>query len=81
MKTWVVLFLLLLLAGIAWGLARDIFSRERRALSGTVVAIDLGSAVPKWLTPTPPRLKVRLQDGTLIDVAAKNPPGASMGAP
>ena len=80
MKTWVVLFLVLLAAGLAWGLARDLFSRERRSLSATVVAVDLGNPLPKWLPPTPPRLKARLEDGALVDVATTNPASASVGS-
>ncbi|MBS0252377.1 MAG: hypothetical protein JSR78_15070 [Proteobacteria bacterium] len=80
MKTWVALFLLLLAAGIAWGLARDLLSHQKRVLTGTVVAIDLGNPVLKSLPPTPPRFKVRLPDGSLVDVATKKPHSVAVGA-
>lgn len=80
MKTWVVLFLALLAAGIAWGLARDLLSRENGQLSGTVVSFDPGRAVPKWFPPTPPRYKVRLPDGRIVDVATRNPQGLPAGS-
>ncbi len=79
MKLWIVLFLALLAAGIAWGLARDLFSRERGTLAGTVVSVDLGNATPKWFPATPPRFKVRLSDGRLVDVATRNPASISVG--
>jgi len=80
MKTWVVLFLGLLAAGIAWGLARDLFSRERGVLSGTVVSVDLGSPIPKSFPASPPRFRVRLSDGQLVDVATDNPQSVPVGA-
>ncbi len=79
MKTWVALFLILLAAGVAWGLARDILSRQRGSLSGTVVGVDPGNPAPKWFPPTPPRYKVRLPGGALIDVATKNPRSVPIG--
>lgn len=79
MKIWLVLFLLLLAGGFAWGLARDLLSRQRAVLTGTIVSIDAGNPVPKWLPATPPRYKVRLPDGRIIDVAAKGPPTSQAG--
>jgi hypothetical protein len=80
MKPWIVLFLFVLAAGVAWGLARDLFSRENGVLSGTVVGVDLGNSFPKSLPPTPPRFKVRLTDGRIVDVATANPHSLSVGA-
>ncbi len=79
MKTWVVLFLLVLALGVAWGLARDLFSRERGSLTGVVTDADLGRASPKWLPATPPRYKVRLADGRLVDVATTNAQSIAVG--
>lgn len=79
MKPWIVLFLLLLAAGIAWGLARDLFSKPRAKLVGTVVSVDPGNAIPKWLPASPPRYKVRLTDGRVVDVATKNPRKVAVG--
>lgn len=80
MKNWVVLFLVLLAAGVAWGLARDLFSREKGVLAGTVVGIDLGNPAPKWFPRTPPKYRVRLPDGRLVDAATKNPHSLAIGA-
>jgi hypothetical protein len=79
MKTWVALFLILLAAGICWGLARDLLSRQRATLSGTVVSFAPGNAIPKWLSATPPRYKVRLPDGRLVDVATQDRRGLPVG--
>ncbi len=79
MKPWLVFFLTLLVAGIALGLARDLFSRQRGALSGTVIGVDLGNPLPKWFPATPPSYKVRLADDRLIDVATKTPHAVPLG--
>lgn len=71
MKLWVLLFLLLLGVGVAWGLARDLFSREKSVLTGTVIAVDPGYSVSKVLPATPPSYQVRLPDGRVVDVAAR----------
>jgi hypothetical protein len=62
MKSWTVLFLLLLVAAIAWGLARDLFSRQQDTLTGIVASIDAG-AKPKRYAPSQPRYRVHLADG------------------
>ncbi|WP_045837394.1 hypothetical protein [Hyphomicrobium sp. 99] len=80
MKTWVVLFLLLLAVGIAWGVARDLFSRPRGTIVGVVTAVDRGNALPKWYPPTSPRYTARLADGRLVTVAAKIPLNFPVGA-
>jgi hypothetical protein len=80
MKIWVVLFLVLLAAGVAWGLARDLFSRQKAVLTGTVVAIDLGNPVPKSSPAAPARFKARLPDGRVVDVATRNPQSATVGS-
>jgi hypothetical protein len=79
MKTWVIIFLALLAVGVAWGLARDLLSRQRGTLVGVVTAIDPGNAVPKWFPDTPPRYTVRLSDGHIVDVAAKIPLSVPVG--
>jgi hypothetical protein len=73
MKIWVALFLLLLAAGLARGLTRDLFSRQRGTLVGVVTAVGPGIAVPKWFPATSPRCTVRLSDRRIVDVAAKIP--------
>lgn len=81
MKTWVILFLLLLATGIAWGIARDLFSRERGTIVGIVTAVDHGRPLPKWYPPTPPHYTARLPDGRVVQVAAKIPLILPLGAP
>jgi hypothetical protein len=76
MKPWLLLFLFLLAAGIAWGLGRDILSTERSTLKGVVQGFEAGTALPKWLPATPPRYKVLLLDGQIVDVATTS--GASV---
>ena len=80
MKTWVVLFLFVLALGVAWGLARDLFSREQGTLNGVVTDFDAGRALPKWLPATPPRYKVRLADGRLVAVATTSAQSISVGS-
>jgi hypothetical protein len=79
MKTWVVIFLSLLAAGVAWGIARDLFSRQRGTMVGVVTAVDLGNAIPKWVPAAPPRYTVRLPDGRMIDAATKTPRSVPVG--
>lgn len=69
MKNWVILFLLLLAAGVALGLARDLFSREIAVHKGIVVAADPGGQDFKWPGQRAPRYKVRLASGEIVDVA------------
>jgi len=80
MKTWVVLFLLLLAVGIAFGIARDVASRARGTVVGVVTAINLGHALPKSFPPTAPGYTVRLPDGREVRVAAKTPLNIPVGA-
>lgn len=79
MKTWVILFLALLAAGVVWGLARDLFSRPRGTMVGIVTAVDPGNAIPKWFPATSPRYTVRLPDDRLVDVATRNPHSVPVG--
>lgn len=79
MKTWIILFLVLLAAGVALGLARDLFSQQKRVLTGTVIGVDLGNSQPKWFPATPPRYTVRLSDGAIVDVATRNPHSVPVG--
>jgi hypothetical protein len=79
MKPGVTPFLLLLAAGVAWGLGRDLFSRQRDTLKGIVTSVDPGYARPKWFPATPPRYKARLPDGRSIDVATTNASSVPIG--
>ncbi len=80
MKIWLGLFLGLLIVGIAFGLARDLLSRERGVLSGVVIGVDLGNPTPKWLPATPPRFKVQLADGRVIEAATRTPHSIQIGS-
>jgi hypothetical protein len=79
MKHWVALFLLLLIALTAWGLGRDLFSRQRSTLKGVVTSVDPGYALPKWFPATPPRYKVLLLDGQNVEVATTNASSVPIG--
>lgn len=79
MKPWLIPFVLLLACGLVWGLARDLLSKERGRLDGVVTAVDPGNPLPKWLPATPPRFKVRLADGQIVDVATKDPASVAVG--
>jgi hypothetical protein len=80
MKPWIVLFLLVLLAGLIWGLVHDFLSKEQATLKGIVTEIDFGRAPPKSFPANPPHLKVRLADGSLVTVATKNPGKVPVGS-
>ncbi len=81
MKTWVILFLLLLLMGVAFGLGRDLYSREVQVVRGTVVSYTPGSQPHKWPTATPPSYTVKLDDGRVVTVATADATGAPAGSP
>lgn len=72
MKAGVSLFLVLLLAGVAIGLARDLYSRERGTLQGVVVGADPGGTEYKSAITRTPRYKVRLADDRVVDVATRD---------
>jgi len=80
MRTWVILFFALLAVGIAFGLARDLLSREQGNSTGTVLSFDAGWPRPKWLPGTPPHFTVRLADGAVVSVATTDPRGAPPGS-
>lgn len=79
MRMAIALFLLVLIVGIAFGISRDLFSRERGVLKGVVTDADTGKAIPKWLPATPPRYKVRLADGRVVDVAMTSAQSVAIG--
>jgi hypothetical protein len=72
MKIGLALFMLVLLAGIAFGLGRDFYSTERGVVKGVVVSADAGGTEFKSQSARPPRFKVRLADGAVVDVATTN---------
>jgi hypothetical protein len=73
------LFLLLLAVGVMFGLARDIYSRERSVQKGTVAESSPGGAANKALPLRGPSMKVRLENGSFVDVAVTQINGISIG--
>ena len=72
MKIGLALFMLVLLAGIALGLGRDLYSSERGVVKGVVVDADPGGTGFKSQSAKPSRFKVRLPGGAIVDVATTN---------
>lgn len=75
------LFLLLLAAAAAFGVARDLYSSEQRTLAGEIVEIKPIRQDFKATLIQPPRLKVKLEDGQTVDVATASIDGLATGAP
>jgi hypothetical protein len=76
----IALFLALLAAGIALGVARDLYSRERAHLTGDVIEVIPGGHGYKSYAVRTPMLKVRLADGRTVDVAITEPQRFKAGA-
>ena len=53
--------------------------REQGTLNGVVIDAYTGQSLPKWLPVTPPRYKVRLAGGRLVDVATTNAQSVAVG--
>jgi len=77
----ITLFLILLAIGAAFGIARDLYSRERSVVKGVVIEIDRGGMDNKSQTARAPSLKVRLDSGSLVDVAVTQTSGMTAGQP
>ena len=69
----IALFLGLLLAGVAMGIARDLYSLKRGETSGEVVEVIASSQDYKSPAISTPFLKARLADGRTVDIAITNP--------
>jgi hypothetical protein len=69
------LFLLMLAVGVMFGIARDLYSRERGIVKGTVAEIDAGGAASKAQPLRGPCVKVKLADGSIVDVAVTGTSG------
>lgn len=69
----------LLVVGIAFGVARDLYSREARVLEGEIVTIKPPTKDFKSAIVSSPRLKVRLDDGVTVDVSTASVTGLSTG--
>ena len=75
----ITLFLALLVVAAAFGLARDLYSRERATLAGVVVDVEETRTTVKSPTINPPSLKVRLDGGATVAVAVKQTHGIKTG--
>jgi hypothetical protein len=76
----IALFLALLAVGIAFGVARDLYSSERRILSGEVIAVKSLRQDFKSTLMQPPQLEVKLENGEVVDVATASTAGLSPGS-
>lgn len=72
------LFLALLAVGVMFGIARDLYSRERGIVKGTVVDIAAGGAASKAQPLRGPCVKVKLADGNIVDVAVTGTSGLNV---
>jgi hypothetical protein len=73
------LFLALLAAGVMFGIARDVYSRERSVVKGTVTQTDPGGTSNKAQPLRGPCMKVRLESGAVVDVAVTGTSGFPAG--
>ncbi len=72
-------FLLLILAGLFFGLARDLYSTERGVVRGAIVEVAPSRAHNKQPGVEPPKLTVRLADGAVVSVATQLTDGLAAG--
>lgn len=80
-KTFVIgIFLGLLAVALAFGIARDLYSSERRVVTGEIIEIKPLRQDFKATLIRPPQLKVRLDDGTVVDAGTSSVAGLSLGA-
>lgn len=75
----IALFLGLLVVGIAFGIARDLYSTQRAELSGEVIEVNAGGRDYKSPSSRSPTLKVRLSDGRVVDVSTTTTVGIQTG--
>jgi hypothetical protein len=75
-----VLFFAVLAIGIAFGVARDLYSFERSVVKGVVVDYNPGGTSPKSPGLTPASIKARLADGAIVTVATKEVTGPAAGS-
>ena len=68
---WLGLFILVIAICVAFGVARDLYSRERGTVRGTVVEAETGSTSPKSPGLTPTKIRAKLANGEVVDVVTK----------
>jgi hypothetical protein len=73
------LFLALLAVGVMFGVARDVYSRERAVVKGVITETNPGGAASKAQPLRGPGMKVRLESGTVVDVAVTSTSGFTGG--
>lgn len=75
-------FICVLLAGLAAGLARDLYSAERAVVGGEIVEVNAGGQDYKSPAVRTANLKVRLTDGRTVTTSITEPqrfrPGATV---
>jgi hypothetical protein len=74
------LFVLLLLIGLAAGLTRDFYSRERGAYDATVTRVTPAGNDYKSPTPRLNKIEARLNDGREVAITSGLPNGLGAGA-
>lgn len=74
------LFIVVLAAGLMYGVARDLYSSERAVLTGTVASVRAGTDAHKSTPVTASSVEVTLDDGRKIRVAVPAIGGLSEGA-
>ena len=72
-------FLALLVTAAAFGVARDLYSREQAQLKGSVVAIKPIAQDFKSSLIRAPSLTIRLEDGRTVDVTVTDTAGIAAG--
>lgn len=81
MKSWIVLFLLLLVAGAMFGLGRDLYSHEVRVVKGTVVAYDPAVRdLKSGVILATPMYRIKLENGEEIDAATTDAKALAAGS-
>lgn len=74
---WITAFLLLIGLGLGFGILRDTTSKEQGLLDATVAGNTSASGY-RWPT-SPPSIKVRLNNGEIVDVATRGGTEPSVG--
>lgn len=75
-----VLFVCVLVAGLMYGVARDLYSHERAVLNGTIASVtDATGGGHKSTPPTAASFEATLDDGRTVHVMATDVSGLALG--
>lgn len=75
-----VLFVCVLIGGLMYGVARDLYSQERAVLNGTILRItDATGGGHKSTPPTAASFEATLQDGRTVHVMSPSVSGLATG--